>query len=453
MAKPGEPGAAGPLGRRLAQAFLGVALAAIAALGGLTAVIAAGDVSRLVMKQRDDLSRAAAEAAAAAWRRHSSWTDADLAPIIDLAEQIGVGVQIRDASGRLVRSSAGYGQVLSRFERQVPVIERNRRVGQVSIRFTGTGLTKADETLRTDLFGAIAAAAGIAGVLALLVALAVSRRITRPVDQLIDAARARGRGDFDARVGEVRAPAELRDLAVAFDQMANSVNREERVRRNLIADVAHELRTPVAVLQAGHEALLDGITVPTTGQLTSLRDEVARLAGMVDDLQRLASAEAAAVQLTLVPCDLDKIAAAAADRLANAFASSGVRLTRRLAEVEVMGDAARMHEVITNLLSNAVKYTPAGRAVWLETGQDGPRAVLRVGDAGVGIPPDELPRIFDRFFRGRRAVAVAGSGIGLAVAAELVRAQHGSLDVFSEPGRGTTVTLTMPRLTAHHAAR
>jgi two-component system sensor histidine kinase BaeS len=445
MAKPGEPRTPGTLGPRLALAFVGVALAAIGALGGLAAVIAAGDVTRLVGEQRQELIRAAAASAATAWNLEGSWADADLAPIIDLTDQIGVGVQVTDASGRLVRSSAGYRKMAG-LERRAPVIARNRTVGQIAIRFTGAGLAHADEALRADLIGAIAGAAGLAGVLAVLVALAVSRRITRPVDQLIEAARARGRGDVDARAGEVRAPAELRDLAVAFDQMADSVNLEERVRRNLIADVAHELRTPVAVLQAGHEALLDGLAEPTADQLTSLRDEVLRLAAMVDDLQRLASAEAAALQLNLVRCDLARIAATAADSLARAFDTADVSLVRHLAEVQVMGDAARMHEVVTNLLSNAVKFTPGGGTVTLETAEAGPLAVLRVSDTGVGIPPDELPWIFDRFFRGRHASVVAGSGIGLAVVAELVRAQRGSLDVASQPDSGTTFTLTLPRL-------
>ena len=198
------------------------------------------------------------------------------------------------------------------------------------------------------------------------------------------------------------------------------------MRRNLVADVAHELRTPIAVLQAGHEALLDGVTEPTPAQLTSLRDEVLRLARMVDELQRLASAEAAALQLNLRPCDLAEIAAAAADSLAAAFDAADIRVERRLTDVQILGDPRRLHEVIVNLLTNAVKFTPAGRP---RHGGDraghGPEAVLRVCDTGQGIPADELPHIFDRFFRGVGAPRTSGSGIGLTVVAELVRA-HGA---------------------------
>ena len=189
--------------------------------------------------------------------------------------------------------------------------------------------------------------------------------------RLIGVARATGSGDRTARAGDVRGPGELRDLAIAFDQMADSLARQETVRRNLVADVAHELRTPIAVLQAGHEAMLDGVAEPTPAQLTSLRDEVLRLARMVDELQRLASAEAAALQLTLVPCDLAAIAAAAVDSLAATFEAADISVERRLAEVQILADPRRLHEVLVNLLTNAVKFTPSGGRVTVETGPDG----------------------------------------------------------------------------------
>ena len=175
-------------------------------------------------------------------------------------------------------------------------------------------ISQADQRLRTEFWRAIAGAAGLAALLALLVAIAMSRRITRPVVRLIEAADAVGGGDVAARVGSVRGPVELVDLARTFDKMADELAGQEQLRRVLVADVAHELRTPVAVLQAGHEAMLDGVVPATPAQLASLRDEVMRLARMVDDLQGLAAAEAAALQLTLRPEDLAEIAAAAAAR-------------------------------------------------------------------------------------------------------------------------------------------
>src|SRR6185369_3440669 len=171
-----------------------------------------------------------------------------------------------------------------------------------------------------------------------LTGLAVARRITRPVIRLIAATRTMAAGDRAARVGEIGAPGELRELAAAFDQMAGTLDRQEQIRRNLVADVAHELRTPIAVLQAGHEALLDGVAEPTPSQLASLRDEVLRLARIVGDLQTLAAAEAAALQLALHPADLADIAATAADRLSGRFEAIGVSLERRLDPAKILAD-------------------------------------------------------------------------------------------------------------------
>src|ERR1700734_571158 len=267
----------GALGLRLALAFISVALAAIALLAGLTAAFAAADVSALATRQHIALTDAIAVAAAAAWDRNNGWAAADLSPVLDLAARTGADVQIRDQPGQIVTSSPGYiAQAGLRYS--APVVVRGEQVGLAVVRFTGSGMSPADRGLQTDLLQAIAGAAGAAALLAMLTGLAVARRITRPVERIIAVTRAMGRGQRTARVGQVAAPGELRELASAFDQMADGMDRQEQLRRDLVADVAHELRTPVAVLQAGHEALLDGIAEPTPDQLASLPDEVLRLA-------------------------------------------------------------------------------------------------------------------------------------------------------------------------------
>jgi signal transduction histidine kinase len=320
-------------------------------------------------------------------------------------------------------------------------------VGTAVARFTRSGLTAADCSLQNALLRAIAGAAGLAALLALFTGLAVARRITRPVTRLIVVTRAMAAGDRTARAGEIRAAGELRELAIAFDQMAGALDRQEQLRRNLVADVAHELRTPIAVLQAGHEALLDGVAEPTPAELGSLRDEVLRLARMVGDLQTLAAADAAALNLSRRNCDLADLAAAAADSLARRFEAAGITLDRELAPVPVSADPNWLHQVITNLLTNALKFTPAGGGhVTISTSRDGAAAVLRVTDTGVGIPAGDLPHIFDRFWRGQQAAPISGSGIGLAIAAELAQAHGGQLTASSQPGHGTQLTLTLPRL-------
>jgi two-component system, OmpR family, sensor histidine kinase BaeS len=438
-----RPGGSGPIGLRLALAFIVVALLAVALLAGLTAAFAANDVSNLASQQQQELTQAMSTVAGAAWESRGGWSTADLERVIDAGSDLGADVQVTDDSGRIVAASPGFSRPTPPAQMQAVMVD-GRRVGSVAVRFTGVGLPAADSVLRAALLRAIASAAGLAALLALLAGLLAARRITRPVSRLIEVTQAMGHGDRAARVGEIHAPDELRDLAATFDRMADNLARQDQLRRDVVADVAHELRTPVAVLQAGHEALLDGVVEPSTAQLSSLRDEVLRLARLVDDLHTLAAAEAAALQLTMHPSDLAEIADAAAESLAGRFEAAGITLERRLAPVSVLADR-RIHQVVTNLLSNALKFTPAGGHVTLETGPAGDMARLRVADTGQGIPDDELPRIFDRFWRGRQAAAVAGSGIGLAVVAELVRAHGGSATASSVQGRGTELVVILPR--------
>jgi two-component system, OmpR family, sensor histidine kinase BaeS len=437
-------GGSGPIRLRLALAFIGVALLAVALLAGLTAAFAAADVSTLAAQQRQQLTQAMTVLAGAAWEAGSGWSAADLRTMIDAGRGIGADIQVSDNAGRIVATSPGFSAATQPAQ-PAAVIVGGRRVGTVTVRLTGRGIPAARDFLRSALLRAIVSAAGLAALLALVAGLLAARRITRPVSRLIEVTQAMGHGDRAVRVGEIRAPDELRDLAATFDRMADNLARQDQLRRDVVADVAHELRTPVAVLQAGHEALLDGVIDTSSAQLSSLRDEVLRLARLVDDLHTLAAAEAAALQLSSQPCDLAEIAAAAADSLAGRFEAADVTLEQRLTPVSVLVDALRMHQVVTNLLGNALKFTPTGGRVTLKAGPAGRQARLSVADTGAGIPEDELPRIFDRFWRGRQAAGVAGSGIGLAVVAELVRAHGGTVTATSTPGHGTEVVVTLPR--------
>jgi two-component system sensor histidine kinase BaeS len=411
----------GTVGLRLALTFIAVAVLAVLLVAVLAVLFTDRDIAVLVQQRRDDLTSSLAAAAVSTYNTGKpGWSDVDLAPALKLANSDGAQAAVLDAEGRVV-------------------------AGTLLVRFTGQGLTASVYNLRTSLVRAVIGAAGLAAVLALLAAVLVSRRITRPVTRLIESVRAMGRGDERARVGQVAgAPAELRELAVAFDQMADTLTAHEHVRRNLVADVAHELRTPVAVLQANTEALLDGLVAHTPEQTVSLHEEVLRLGRMVEDLQTLAAAEAAALQLSRKPVDLARIAAEEAEEWEISFATAGVGFTSRLEPAPVLADAGRIHQVIANLLSNALKFTPPGGHVEMSLSRDGGQARLEVSDTGPGISPEDQEHVFDRLWRGTGAAQAAGSGIGLAVAAELARAHEGRIEVASGLGRGSRFTLILP---------
>ena len=439
----------GTVGLRLALTFIAVAVLAVALVAVLAVLFTDRDIAVLVQQRRDDLtSSLAADAVSTYNTGKPGWSDVDLAPALKLADSDGAQAAVLDATGRVVVST------LTKTGDPKGIISReltsgSQRIGTLLVRFTGQGLTASVYNLRASLVRAVIGAAGLAAVLALLAAVLVSRRITRPVTRLIESVRAMGRGDERARVGHVAgAPAELRELAVAFDQMADTLTAHEQVRRNLVADVAHELRTPVAVLQANTEALIDGLVAHTPEQTVSLHEEVLRLGRMVEDLQTMAAAEAAALQLTRQPVDLAQIAGEEAEEWEVSFATAGVSFTHRLEPTPVLADAGRIHQVMANLLSNALKFTPPGGCVEMSLSRNGEQARLEVSDTGPGISQEDQVHVFDRLWRGPEAAQTSGSGIGLAVAAELARAHEGRIEVASELGRGSRFTLILPLASA-----
>jgi len=329
----------------------------------------------------------------------------------------------------------------------VPVVVSGRRVGSVTLMFHSRSLGTAVRHFESERLRASLTAAGIVALLALAVSPLVSRQITLPLERLLAVIRVHGSGDRSARVKDVPKAGVVRELGVALNAASDAVDERDRLRRNLVANIAHELRTPVAVLQASHEAMLDGVTAMVPENVSSLREEVVRIGGKIDDLQRLAAAEAAAVQLHLTDQDLAAVAADVANSMAESYAATGLSLEQQLARAPVRCDLDRMREVIVNLLTNARKFTPAGGHVALTVRADTPGlATLTVSDSGVGIPPEDLPRITERFFRsGSSAQTAPGSGIGLTIVSELVRAQHGELDITSKPGEGTQVTIMLPQ--------
>ena len=437
----------GRTGLRLALTFISIALVSIGTVLGIAAATISADVHRLVGEQGTDLTRALALASAAAYGR-GGWAHAKLTPVFDLVEQEGSAAQVRDLAGRVVRTTPGFAKFPVGPVRHQPVIAAGKAVGTVTVKFGHRGLGGAIDHYETLRWHVRIAAAAAALLVALVMSILVSRRLTAPAGRLIRAARAMAAGDNSARAGQVRGVEEVRELSATFDELADALTDEARVRRDMVADIAHELRAPIAVLQAGHEAMLDGVVEFTPANLASMNDEVRRLSQMAGDLQILASAEPAALQFRLGKQDLAVIAADAADSLAGSFAAADVHLVRQLNPVQVLCDPRRMYEVAVNLLGNALKFTRPGGSVVIETGPSGvgpgQRAMLQVRDTGIGIPADELPHVSERYFRGQRAAAVAGSGIGLAIVDQVVRAQQGEMDIASQPGQGTQVTIALP---------
>jgi two-component system sensor histidine kinase BaeS len=239
------------------------------------------------------------------------------------------------------------------------------------------------------------------------------------------------------------APGELGELARAFDLAAEDVERSETSRGRMAADLAHELRTPLAALQAGLEELRDGYVEPDPERLAALHTQSERLSRVVDDLAALAAAETAALSLRRAPVDLGDLAAEAVVAAAPSTSAAGLEVVQRLEPgVVVDGDEDRLHQVVGNLLANAARYCRTGDRVTVTVATADGSALLRVADTGPGIPAPDLPYVFDRLWRGR--ADSEGSGIGLAVVRELVEAHGGRVRVASDGRSGSTFEVSLP---------
>ena len=288
------------------------------------------------------------------------------------------------------------------------------------------------------LLGAVAGAAVAAAVV-----FTFARRVALPIGVVMDAADRVAGGDYTARVAE-RGPMTVRGLARSFNTMAGRLQSHDRIRRDLMADVAHELRTPLTVIQGKLEGLIDGVYPRDERQLREVLDETHLLARLVEDLRTLALTESGGLKLQKEATDVVDLARSVVRAFDAEATARGVTL--RLGGADDVAplsiDALRVREVLGNLLSNAVRHTPSGGTVEIRIGNRDRAVMIEVRDTGEGMSPDELARAFERFYKGASS---SGSGLGLTIARNLVRAHGGEMTGRSQPGRGTTITFTLPR--------
>jgi len=292
----------------------------------------------------------------------------------------------------------------------------------------------------------IAVAAGLSAVLLIL---GLSRRILAPVETLTAAARRMEAGDLSQRV-EIKSRDEIGDLARAFNAMADGLTRLEELRRNMVSDVAHELRTPLSNIQGYLEAIQDGVVEPEQRIIDSIHEEALLLNRLVDDLQDLSLAEAGQLRLERRPTELAPVVWKAVEAIQPQAAASEITLRVDLPEglplVDV--DPERVGQVLRNLLDNALTHTPAGGKIAVTAGASGRWVEVSVQDTGDGITAEDLPHVFERFYRAdkSRSRATGGAGLGLAIARQLVEAHGGEIGAQSDgvPGRGTRFSFRLP---------
>jgi signal transduction histidine kinase len=311
----------------------------------------------------------------------------------------------------------------------------------------------AEQAFGNALGISLAVAASVSLVAALVISGLAVRRLATPVAQLADAADSLAGGSYDVDVPDPRLGDEFDRLAAAFRRMADTLAHTETVRRRLLSDLAHELRSPLSTLAAHVDGLEDGVVPATPATWQVLDGQLARLQRLATDIEQLSAAEEHAHPLTLQSADLAAVAAEAVAAAVPRYEAKGVDLSYRPGDpLRARLDAVRMQQVLANLLDNALRHTPAGGSVAVRAWHDHRDAVVEVTDTGEGIPPGELEAVFLRFHRvdPSQSRAADGSGLGLTIARLIVADHGGTLTAASDgAGRGATFTVRLPREAQH----
>lgn len=438
---------------RLIGGSVAAAVVAVFVLAGLTLWRTKHTVGQLAKDRQQATAVAVADTMELAYGQRGGWDAVDPHPAMMLAVQAGASLVILDAEGRELSLDTPMGDMTDMSKtasgpmRSAPIVVDGDQVGTVQVTFVSGELAEAEAHVRDALRGTVVIGALVAALAAALVAAPTALRIVRPLQRVTEAARRLGDGDASARAGEHRSPGEIGVLNRTFDAMAERLEANDVARRNLAADMAHELRTPVTLLQGSCESVLDGLAAPSMEHFVHMHDDVLRLKRLVDDLGALAEADAlrAGPNVAVTQCDLAQITAAAIESLVPVAEAKHQRLNPHLSPVTIDGDPTRLAQIVTNLVTNAIKFTQEGGAIDVTVGPNWLNGTisLTVSDNGPGIDPRDRPYVFERFYRGESTRPVAGSGIGLAVVDQLVRA-HGGTVALEEPADGTAIRVDFP---------
>ncbi|MEE9198665.1 MAG: ATP-binding protein [Dehalococcoidia bacterium] len=366
----------------------------------------------------------------------------------------GWRIVVSDTQGRIVGDSHRRFTAPIRetrlAKRLLPILSNGQKVGSVEVALSDAPLEATEPPVsrlasalnRSLLWTGLTAAAG--GIL--LVSL-LSRRVLAPVRTLTLAAKRLGQGDLSQRVS-ISAPDEIGEMGRTFNSMAEGLERAERQRRSLVADVAHELRTPLSNIQGYLEAVRDGLLRPDDTTMDNIHQQVLHLTRLVEDLRLLALAEAGTLRLELAPDSLEDVLRRSVEairpRAQARHVSVSLEIPSRLPLVRM--DRTRIAQVVGNLLDNAISHTPQGGSVTVSAEQTEAAAKVTVADTGKGIPAEDLPQVFERFYRvdPSRARATGGAGLGLTIAKQLVEAHGGTIRAESTPGKGSRFIFELP---------
>ena len=437
---------------KLTLAFLIVSLAGIALVALLIGGFTTQEFNRLLTDRR---LNEYTSTATAYYKQHGSWEGIASAyergilyapesrDLVDQRDPVPPPFFLVDLQGKLLIDMgpfrAGEQAPVERNQDRVEITANNKVVGYILVTGGQARPNPLEERFLSRMTQAVLLATLGATVLAVLLGLFLARTITRPVRDLTLATSAMAKGNLSQQV-PVRSRDELGELTRTFNQMSADLERANALRRQMTADIAHDLRTPLAVITGYLEGLKDGVLKPSPKRFAAMYDESVFLQRLVEDLRTLSLADAGELSMNYQPTQPAELIERCSTSFQHQAELAGVRLATEVAPdlPPIRTDPERMLQALGNLVSNAMRYTPGGGEIRLSARQKDGMVLLEVEDNGKGIAPDALPHVFDRFYRGDEARHEGGSGLGLAIARSLVELQGGTITAESEGvGKGS----------------
>ncbi len=399
-----------------------------------------------------------AAALAKAYMRDGQWKSSTG---IDISSYIlfdGISLRVRDTNDQVVWDSVDihndppsiltlhsskYATILS-----YPISANKEIVGYVDITYFGDiPLSDIDSGFRNSVSQSLMSTAIFSTIFAIFLSVIFSGGITLPLTNMTKIAGQLRKGDLSQRMVVSKSNDEISELAIAMNHLAETLEKEEKLRKHITADIAHELRTPLMTLQGQLEAMMDNIIEPTPETIGSCQEEVIRLSSLIQDLEQLTSAESASFELNKEILSLTDVTKTIIDTFQPQFKQKNMSLSFSASKHwYINADKGKLTQILINLISNALKYSRPNDKVNVEITQTGAKVILKIRDTGLGISEEDLPNIFERFYRGdkSRNRDTGGSGIGLAIVKSLIEAHNWQVKVESVLHEGTTFTLIMP---------
>lgn len=366
----------------------------------------------------------------------------------------GYGIKVRDLKGNTVIKISsmftmmGIGNGDKTTTKTLPIMVNGRKVAYVDITYSGTmPMNKLDYKFLYDMNKYIAIITIVTIIIVLIISIYVSKYLTKPILNIARVARKLENGNYDERVEEIPKEEELFVLTAAINHLGASLKNQGMLRVQMTQNIAHELRTPLSTLKSHLEAIIDGVWEPSKERIVSLYEEVVRLSNLINDIELLNKIEAENLRINKVVFNLSDLVKSLLINYESIFITKNQHLEKNIEDgISIFADKDKISEVIINLLANANKYTGEGGNVKIKLYKEEKYAVLIVSDDGIGIPKEDLPFIYERFYRSEKSRnrEYGGSGLGLSITKAIIKAHNGTINAESILNEGTKFTVKLP---------